>query len=448
MVWVSHGIGGEVDRVDDTVISTRFARVNGMPVFPEDSFVQYQPEGADEPIFAKIPYHARSIVTGYLPRWSALAGAFTALGGAFVGCAGKPSTVEVASALVVGLALALAGRLLTARLARLSDEEKERRRIYGAWLGPAIDPVLCGAELDPWIDRLRGLVAQNARGSAASDYRSSRDTRRAWFDAALASDDVTFLGAAFTLARAEMVRTKDASALAELTAWHAKLWSLLSGRLAEAQAVPGVALLHDALALPGDPYIAPRSVLASPRVWIPLASAFVLGLLALGAYDYAHPYMIAINVTNRAHVVVLVDGVQVSRPIANADGGRGYEVVRIGSGSHTFEARDAATGEIVDRTSFHASWTRRGLVYTPARGPRRCVTWARVHYGNHVFDGIFWPAEKRVLDPNAMAAPLPALPDIILAAPPAQIQSNSNAFSETRTVLDIARCPTPPAGSP
>lgn len=253
MVQVSEDFIGEVERVDNTVICTRFFFLSWMPVIPDDTFIEYIPPGATEPTRVKIPSHSKSVVAGYLSRGAYALGVLVGLG--FVISFGFSDTILILLGLAAGACVTLAMKLLMARIARLSEQEKDQRRVYGAWLGPAVDPVLCGNELDPWVDRLRGIVAEQARGSEVGGYRSRPSGPRNDCAAALASRSVVHWGAAFTLVRAEMARTKDAGELRELARIHEELWGHIATKLSKTQKVRGFKRLQAAAPVPGKPVI-------------------------------------------------------------------------------------------------------------------------------------------------------------------------------------------------
>src|SRR5688572_2857878 len=84
MMWVhtSSPLAGEVDCVDETSIVTRIGCLYGLPVAPEQSFVQHTPADADEPVLLPIPLEWRSIAAAMLPRWSVVLGVVIAVGSA------------------------------------------------------------------------------------------------------------------------------------------------------------------------------------------------------------------------------------------------------------------------------------------------------------------------------------------------------------------------------
>lgn len=135
------------------------------------------------------------------------------------------------------------------------------------------------------IDRLRGVVAGHARAAETSGYRSGPEIQKAWFEAALAGDDVAFWGAALTLARAEMARTADRVEIAVLAGFHEALWKRLSTRLADAQAVPGVSILQSATPIPGKPFFERPSVVTGSTVATAGIIVAVAVGLALAAYN-------------------------------------------------------------------------------------------------------------------------------------------------------------------
>jgi hypothetical protein len=236
---------GEVDRVDDTAISTKFMHMYFLPLVPDCSFLVYTPAGAKVPVALPIPAVPRSVVAGYLSRWGMVGAVLFGLGSLFYALRRlgviDEGGVETPIHPVVGLGVTLAMCALAALLGKLSLRAKAQRRVYAAWIGPAVDPCLCGENLDPWVDRVRGFVAARARDLEAPSYRSTGDARGEWFAAALVCDDPALLGAAFTLARAEM-RTADGPDRAKLRDTHEKLWGRLESRAAEAAAVPGLSL--------------------------------------------------------------------------------------------------------------------------------------------------------------------------------------------------------------
>jgi hypothetical protein len=437
--WVSmkQNLLGEVDRVDGTTISTRFVYVNGLPFGPQGSVVQYEPADGSDTITVEIPLVGRSALAGYARGWSLPVGIGVALVGVIFGLAVESGLVIFAS-LAAGVALAVGMRRIGARIGRLSEDEKERRRIYGAWIGPSVDPLLCGSYLDPWIDQLRGLVAARARGAAQFGYRSAPETHKAWFEAALASDDPALLGAAFTLARAEMGRTADRAELAALQRSHEQLWAVLAPRRDQAKAVAGTAQLWTVAPIPGKPFPRPRSRLDSPWVWGPALAAMALTGVGLGVYHLTHPQLYVVNVSPHTRMVVLVDGRPFGAPIDISARGAGSEQARITTGEHVLEARDARTGEVIDETRVRIGWRDRGLIYAPARREGACMILQEAVYSS---SSAGERGSVTLLDPDASAWPLRATLDYLLERPPEKIWMDSQSTSQTRWAAFLAPCP-------
>lgn len=264
---------GTIERVDDTMIGTRFVFLHALPLLPLETFIEYTPLNAKDPVRVTIPLHLKSIVAGYVFRGGLVLGIFSLFAGFFV------------DNTVLGFGVCcltwIAASLLAWRLGALSNVEKDQRRVYGAWLGPAVDPVVCGGELDPWMDRLRGLVAEHARGTEVSGYRSRASGPRHDCASALESTDVALWGAAFTLVRAEMARTKDAGELRELARIHEELWGHIATKLSKTQKVRGFKRLQAAAPVPGKPVIS-RPFHRTARFWGILVGSLFFTALVLG----------------------------------------------------------------------------------------------------------------------------------------------------------------------
>jgi hypothetical protein len=112
--------------------------------------------------------------------------------------------------------------------------------------------------------------------------------------------------------------------------------------------------------------------------------------------------------------------------------------VRVALGEHTLEARDAATGEVVDRSRVHIGWLERGAVYAPARSAETCLYLQRLVYGSPSLFGEGSQAE--LLDPSSSAWAIGAAPDYVMEVPPEQITISNRSSSETRWALRLGRC--------
>jgi hypothetical protein len=428
-VWVSTGLTGEVHRVDGTTIKTKFVYVNFMPLAPEKSFLIYTPAGAEAEVALPIPTVARSAVAGYLPRWGTLAAILACIAGVVLGSSGSVGVGALVS--FIGLGIAVAARLFAARLGRLSEDQKARRRVYAAWIGPAVDPRLCGENLDPWVDRVRGFVATRAREVEAPGYRSTSDSPKAWFARAQASDDAALLGAALTLACAEMTRTADRGEQAELRDTHRKLWALLAPRAAEAAEIPGLALSSGVAPIPGKAFVRPRSALDSPKPWIAMAAAVGVAAAGAGGYFLTHPSLYALDASERPGLVLSLDGKRL-RPYTLERAG---EPLPVFVGKHTLEARDAASGEVVDRTDVTLHVGDFSLVYAPAMRSETCVLLQDVHYGS-----VSRPNRTELLDPGASSWTLSERISYPFVDPPTTVRLDGHDSGTTRWALSVVRC--------
>jgi len=436
LVHVSEGFAGEVDRVDDTVIVTRFGYVNFMPFAPERTYVRYA-RSDGSPVVVEIPMVTRSVIAGYLPSWSLLFGFFVAIAGGVIGASIGGAVAALAS-VAAGIGVAYAMRRLATRIGRLPADEQDRRRVYGAWIGPATDPVLCGTNLDPWIACLRGLVDARVRASAETrGYRSAPATLEAWLDAALASDDVALLGAAFTLARAETTWAADSAERADLERRHAALWERISARVAEAAAVRGTAELAAATPIPRDRAKAPPAAPISPRLKA-IGAAVGSAVLAAGAYLVTHPVFYAVNVSSHDRVVVLVDG----KPIAPPIEAQSFARVQLAIGDHTLEAQDASTGQILDRARLHLGIRDGGGLYAPARRKGACMFVQRAVYKEPIWSFLI-SDRSGLLDPGASAWALPAALDDVLEEPPRSLYVSGDSLGAIRWAAFVVPCPRP-----
>jgi hypothetical protein len=216
---------GTIERCGPTRIATRFAHVQFLPLFPLESHLIVDGEGAAGRS-VPIALNGRSVAAAYLRTWGLIAAVVFALVGfnhVSTALHGAAKTVMlavglVAWALFVGLSFGLGA---------LSPEEQAMRRVYATFAGVPADVALLPA--GSLVDALSAEVHDAARSLAGIGYRTAKDPVQEWDTILLdpTMRDPRVLRAAVTLARLEWAGARGARRAA-LAKSHAALWNKLT----------------------------------------------------------------------------------------------------------------------------------------------------------------------------------------------------------------------------